>query len=72
MKATLTVQMDNAAFWDMDTKPGHALSSGDELARILYATADRIKREGAPGGLFFPVRDVNGNTVGTFSIDSED
>ena len=58
MKATIKIEMDNAAFED-----GNA---GAELARILGELAAKVSRvEITPGWNLF---DVNGNKVGTFEV----
>ena len=64
MKATITVNMDNAAF-----EP----DNGQELARILRRLAGwiegvrRVSPDESQG-----LRDVNGNTVGQFTITEEE
>lgn len=57
MKATITVQMDNAAFTD---------DPGAELARILRELAEKTDREGP---FVRHLRDANGNTVGKMIIE---
>ena len=68
MKLVVTIDMDNAAF-----EP----CSGDEVARILRQlarlfdhedTATQLATVAHEGGL--PVRDVNGNRVGTAVVTS--
>jgi len=54
MKFKLNFNMDNAAFGDPDL----------EIARILHEIADKVER-GIQGG---PVRDINGNNVGAWTI----
>lgn len=54
---TLTIETDNAAFSDT--------LATDECARILREVADRMERGESRGR----VRDHNGNTVGTFSLE---
>ena len=56
MKATITIEMDNAAF-----EGGHAT----ELGRILRALAERIEDDGPN---YAPCIDSNGNKVGEFNI----
>ena len=58
MKLQLNITMDNAAF---EADP---LS---EATRILRNVADRMDG-GSWGG---PLKDINGNTVGTFDITSD-
>lgn len=53
---TLNIETDNAAFQDGDT---HA-----EITRILRDVTERIEA-GADRG---PIRDINGNTVGSFLL----
>jgi len=55
-------ETDNAAFEGADLGP--------EIARILRRAADEAERSEAhlAGGLSYPVRDVNGNTVGVWSL----
>lgn len=55
MKATITIQMDNAAFAD---------EPATELARILRNLAERIEE----GSTESRLRDINGNHVGQFTI----
>lgn len=55
MKATITIEMDNAAF---ENRPA------SELARILKDITLRVKQ----GDSDFSVHDINGNTVGSFNI----
>jgi hypothetical protein len=59
MTFTLTVDLDNAAF----DEPG-------ELARILRKAAHQVEDEGSRFGspVVCPVRDVNGNTVGSWEV----
>ena len=56
MKATITINMDNAAF---DGRPA------TELSRILRKLAKRIEEEGPD---YVPMMDENGNKVGEFNI----
>ena len=58
MKATIHIEMDNAAFED---------DPGVELARILRETARKIE-EGYWAGQCY---DINGNQVGNFDIAEE-
>lgn len=55
MNATITIQMDNAAFEAPAT----------ELARILRKLAKRIENDGPD---YVPIMDLNGNKVGEFNI----
>ena len=54
MKFTLTLTCDNAAFEDRPS---------EEIARILRAAASRIE---ATDELRGSLRDINGNTVGSY------
>jgi hypothetical protein len=56
MKAVIVINMENAAFDD---------APASELARILRDTAKRIQENG-DGEI--TLRDINGNTVGYFTI----
>ena len=58
MKATIQIQMDNAAFTD---------APASELARILRELAERIENDGQDE---CPLRDFNGNKVGQFKIET--
>ena len=58
---TLTIKTDNAAFAD-DPRP--------EVARILRKLADRVDDE--TGDTSWSVRDINGNTVGHWTLTTED
>lgn len=55
----LTIETDNAAF--QDGEPAF------EVARILREVADAMENGTNEG----PVRDVNGNRVGTFTLDTK-
>lgn len=55
MKAEIVVRMDNAAFEE---------APASELGRILAAAIIRIEQ----GDSDFPLKDINGNTVGSFNI----
>lgn len=57
MKATISINMDNAAFTEDGGRP--------ELARILRKLADDVENGKAP----VPLRDANGNTVGSMEIE---
>lgn len=56
-KFIVTVDLDNAAF---------AEDAASELSLVLYETARRV----ADGVTTANIRDVNGNTVGSFGLDS--
>lgn len=56
MKAKIAIAMDSAAF---------ANSYYAELARILRELADKIDGQGEYHCI---LRDINGNSVGTFSV----
>ena len=68
MTFNMTVDLDNAAFDEDYDGPA-------ELARILGSAADSLRRFRSLGDerLKGPVtvRDINGNTVGTWEIASE-
>ena len=57
----ITINTDNAAFGD---------NPGPEVARILRVMATRFERTQVAwtDGDEWPVRDVNGNTVGTVEV----
>ena len=59
MKATIEIEMDNAAFDD---------GSGRELARILGELAAKVSRVEITPGRGWNLFDVNGNKVGTVEI----
>ena len=52
---TITIETDNAAFDDFE----------EEAARILNDLARRVKY--GSKGESIPIRDINGNTVGSFN-----
>ena len=61
MKAIIEIEMDNAAFEH---------NRGGELARILSEVSDKVNlihnlQNISPAG----IRDINGNTVGTFTVE---
>ncbi len=56
MMATITVEMDNAAF---EKRPA------TELARILRRLAKRIEQDGEDDCVLM---DINGNSVGRFKV----
>lgn len=60
MKLTLTINMNNAAFEDDN--------ASKEATRILRVAAEQIQHGYEVGSL----RDINGNHVGRFDIESED
>ena len=62
MQATLTIQMDNAAFEENSV----------ELARILQDIADKIEqRGGVVAGDSFVAMDLNGNRVGELEVKAD-
>lgn len=61
MKAAIEITMDNAAFGDS----GHTT----ELARIFRELADKIEGMHPNDADGTRVRDFNGNTVGTLSVE---
>lgn len=60
----LSIDMDNAAF-DPDLLDG---SPNAEVARILRDLADRLDSDEGSMAAQGSVRDVNGNTVGTWTL----
>ena len=58
MRFTLNLQSDNAAFTE---------DPGTEVARILREAADRLEA----GQEDANCRDINGNTVGSFYLDTD-
>jgi hypothetical protein len=55
----INFKTDNAAFGDdADTR-------ADEIERILETIVERIREEGIDAGT---IRDLNGNTVGTWAL----
>jgi len=62
MQATLTIQMDNAAFEENSV----------ELARILQDIASEIEqRGGVVAGDSFVAMDLNGNRVGKLEVKAD-
>lgn len=60
MKATITVEMNNAAF---------ELPAGSELARILRELASKIDESNLEGeDRIWKLRDINGNNVGQLKV----
>ena len=61
MKATISINMNDAAFQDC---------AGNELSRILRELADSVEDSERCELVEFEkkIRDVNGNTVGIFEI----
>jgi hypothetical protein len=59
MKTIIKVNMDNAAFTDEE---------GTELARILRKLADNIDGGGLDELSNKLLKDINGNTCGTFKV----
>jgi len=62
MKATLTIQMDNAAFGD---------DANSELERILHKLAAQVQERTVDSNLRIPVMDFNGNKVGSLTIEED-
>lgn len=60
---TLTFNIDNDAFQIGDG--GQGGHDGQEIARILRESAERIERGEDHGA----VRDINGNRVGSFGVE---
>lgn len=56
-RITITIETGNAAFED---------APASEVARILRGLAERFEDAGDLDGC--PVRDINGNTVGTVKV----
>lgn len=65
LKATITINLEGAAFFDADDRH----DPGPEVARILRALAKRVDGDGETAGT---LRDANGNHVGDFDIDVHD
>ena len=65
----LVVELENAAFHNDSDPTWHMLDAAgrDELARILHKVADRVAN-GEAGFQTENVRDVNGNTVGSYAV----
>jgi hypothetical protein len=62
MQATLTIQMDNAAFEENSV----------ELARILQDIAAKIEQQGGVvAGDTFVAMDLNGNRVGKLEVKAD-
>jgi hypothetical protein len=62
MQATLTIQMDNAAFEENSV----------ELARILQDIASKIEQQGGVAtGDTFVAMDLNGNRVGKLEVKAD-
>ncbi len=59
MKATITIEMDNAAFED---------TNGIDLARILKRLANQIDDYSLTSADNLTLRDSNGNRVGSFTV----
>lgn len=59
MTAKIEIQMDSAAFTH---------EPGEELARILRKLADNLDGADITPADSNKLRDVNGNTVGTFTV----
>jgi len=66
MRFSLSFSMDGAAFDGGD-------NSVDEVVRILHTLADRFDAYGVNGvAVDGPVRDVNGNTIGSWEVTESD
>ena len=63
MRFTLSFDMDGAAFDGGD-------NAADEVARILYATADRIHHDGSYA--VSRIADVSGNTIGSWEVTDDE
>jgi hypothetical protein len=61
MTITIRIDTDNAAFDDDKASGAHT-----EIARLLAGIAARFDTDGPHDG---PLMDINGNTVGTVTID---
>jgi hypothetical protein len=61
MRFRLSFDMDGAAFDGGD-------NSVDEVCAILRNVADRIDRAGAHDDTSTGVRDINGNTIGSWEV----
>lgn len=62
MKVTLTIETDNYAFEGESLRP--------ELTRILTEQANKVRFYPFDGlAEPFPIKDINGNTVGYFEIE---
>lgn len=70
MKHTFKLSIDcaNAAFCEDDAPT--QTSAAPELARLLRAVADRLE-SGDTFNTYRNIQDINGNTVGTFALKSE-
>lgn len=64
----LSIDCDNAAFCE-DYAPTQQ-SAAPEIVRLLRAIADRIE-SGDTFDTFRNIHDINGNTVGTFALKTE-
>lgn len=62
-KATITIRMSNAAFYEDDHS---APAQGQELARILRKLADSVEDCQEPNGA--TLHDSNGNRVGEMEV----
>jgi len=58
MRAVIEIEMDGAAFAD---------DPGEELSNILHALSQRVFHAALDES--FPLRDTNGNSVGTFKVE---
>ncbi len=67
-KLIITIDMDNAAFFDPRTKAHFWLS---EASLILRNLADRVYNHGEPAEYPLLLRDRNGNKVGEAVLDTD-
>lgn len=67
MKATITIEMDNAAF-HADNDSDENIADGGELAAVLGRLACGLKGSAVEVGDTFTARDTNGNTVATMEV----
>lgn len=76
MRCIVEIEMDNAAFFRMESTgdgEGREVRDGYEVARLLLVAADAVKDA---DGFLVPVsrltlRDYNGNTVGSLTIEGD-
>ena len=65
MKATITIEMDNAAFFDDDEAP----RQGPGFARILRGLAAHAESNDTMSDYHKRLFDVNGNVVGKCEVE---
>ena len=63
-KFTVSITTDNDAFQDGNLR--------EELARILFAIGNTVAISEEDWGYHKNIRDINGNTVGTFALKEDD